>query len=218
MTRLLHESLVWRLWLGLLALGRQSGTARLLQTLWNSRPFRCLRRASDPPSPTARSGFAHRLLLCGQGLRGFWQRLRPVWEDSRTGRLLHQMDALSKQSLLLHPLLKNGWTGLVLCALGLFPVLDWLLRDVLAVPILSSVWDEGLLLLALGLAVRRSLAFRSNRTLTLDRMTLPLLQFFTLSLTLLLLTLGSRPDISVSGFRATCQGLLWLPLLVYLLP
>ena len=46
-------------------------------------------------------------------------------------------------------LFSGGMTAVLLFAIGLYVLIDYVLRDVLAIPVVSSVWDEALLLLCI---------------------------------------------------------------------
>ena len=46
-------------------------------------------------------------------------------------------------------LFSGGMTAVLLFAIGLYVLIDYVLRDVMAIPVVSSVWDEALLLLCI---------------------------------------------------------------------
>ena len=54
-----------------------------------------------------------------------------------------------RESRLLGWLFRRGVTGLILTLLGVYVLIDYALRTLLTVPVLSSVWDELLMLFAL---------------------------------------------------------------------
>lgn len=43
-------------------------------------------------------------------------------------------------------LFSGGMTAILLVAIGLYVLIDYVLRDILSIPVVSSVWDEALLL------------------------------------------------------------------------
>lgn len=102
----------------------------------------------------------------------------------------------------------HGVTGFLLFCIGGYVAWDYLLRDVLAVPVLSSIWDELLLLLcAVWL-----LYLRATKQARLDVYDTPLDMpvLFFLGISLILLGIGFKyPAVNLAGFRATTQYILW---------
>src|SRR5699024_5684818 len=92
------------------------------------------------------------------GYRAFFQRCndrlaRVSWpvrcfQNSFVGRIWHGLFRWGSESVLLGWMFRGGLTGVILTVLGLYCGVDYVLRDVLSVPVLSSLWDEALLLLS----------------------------------------------------------------------
>lgn len=217
MTKLLRNSLLWQLWLLVKRLFRDSLVCTLLRKLWRSRLANACRRTLAKPPTAERSALNRRLSGFNRRLYGLGQRLTPRTEGSLFVRALRWLRQKLQQSLLLGWLFQDGLHTLVLTVLGLFGILDWLLRDVLTVPVFSSFWDEGLLLLGMLLVIWERISAKTPIKARCNVQTLPMLQFFAVSLLLFVLTLGNRADISVTGLRATCQSILWFPVLLRLL-
>lgn len=217
MTKLLQGSLLFRLlqWFRRRCAG--SMTARLLRKFWHSRPADACRRLLAKP-PAAERSLAAR--ACGRlnlRLWRFGQWLRPALDGSLLVRGVRLLDRKLRESRLLGWLFAGGLFTLVLTVLGLFGILDWLLRDVLSIPVLSSYWDEALLILGILLVFHRRISAESplrERTNVLD---LPILQFFAVCLTLFVLTTADHFDVALSGLRATAQSILWFFVLTRLL-
>ena len=90
------------------------------------------------------------------GYRAFFQRCndrlaRVSWpvrwfQNSFVGRIWHGLFRWGSESVLLGWMFRGGLTTVILAVLGLYCGVDYVLRDVLSVPVLSSLWDEALLL------------------------------------------------------------------------
>lgn len=109
------------------------------------------------------------------------------------------------QAILFH---RMTWLYLLLC----FPFIDHFLRQVLPIPIFSSMWDEGLLILLIVIALWR--AFETNRQLPSIRK--PLLAFVVLGLAYVVFNL-QHVGINIEGFRAIYQYILAFFIGFYLL-
>ena len=217
MADLLRHSLLWRLWQWLKDLCRRSLTGRLLGKLWHSRFANGCRRLLEKAPAAERSVPARAMRRLNRGLWRLGQRLEPVKERSLVVRAWRALKRGLRHSLILRRICAGGVITLVLTALGLFGIIDWLLRDAFSVPVLSSYWDELLLILGLLLVLHQRLASPQplrDRTNVLD---LPVLQFLVVCLTLFFLTASVPRSIDLSGLRATAQSILWFFVLTRLL-
>ena len=128
--------------------------------------------------------------------------------DSLLYRIPAAICRAGKSSFFLGRLFSSGGTGILLTLLGLYAGLDWLLRDLFSVPVLSSLWDEMLLAACLVWIVWQR-TDRSTPVLpNLNPMDLPVALFPVTALCLLILV-HPHLSINVSGFRASCQYVLW---------
>jgi len=93
------------------------------------------------------------------------------------------------------------WLYLLLC----FPLIDFALRSLLPVPVLSSLWDEALLALLVAIALWRRL--ETNRRL--PGIGAPLMAFVAIGLGYVVFNLH-YPGASIEGFRAVYQYILAL--------
>ena len=105
-------------------------------------------------------------------------------------------------------LFQGGMTAILLFAIGLYVLIDYVLRDLLAIPMVSSVWDEALLVFCVVWIVWERKKAVSPVTPKLNPLDLPIAVFLTVCFALLCIVC-QYPSIQVSGFRATCQYLLW---------
>lgn len=103
---------------------------------------------------------------------------------------------------------RMSWLYLLL----LFPIIDHTLRRVFPIPIVSSLWDEGLMLLLVVIALWRWL--ETNRKL--PSLTKPLLAFIVLGLAYFVFQM-SHVGINIEGFRAVYQYMIALVIGFYLL-
>ena len=67
-------------------------------------------------------------------------------ESSVLYRVYRAVFTCGRGSRILGWLFSGGMTAVLLFAIGLYVLIDYVLRDVLAIPVVSSVWDEALLL------------------------------------------------------------------------
>ena len=80
----------------------------------------------------------------------------PAVRESLLYRIYACVMRKGRESLLAGWLFAGGMTALLLLLIASYAALDWLLRDVLVLGAISSVWDEALMLLCLlWIVVRR---------------------------------------------------------------
>lgn len=91
------------------------------------------------------------------------------------------------------------WLYLLLC----FPFIDYSLRNVLPIPVVSSLWDEALLLLLVSVSLWRWL--ETNRKL--PSMKTPLVAFVLLGLAYFVFNMN-HVGVNIEGFRAVYQYIL----------
>lgn len=130
------------------------------------------------------------------------------WEHSLLSRLYRAILSALQKSRLLGWLFADGIGGLVLTAVGGYVLIDWLLRDALAVPVLSSVWDEGLLIFSVFWIVYTRMRSQKPLSVGANVLDLPILLFLAVGL-LLMGLVDPYPSIQLTGYRATVQYLLW---------
>ena len=120
------------------------------------------------------------------------------------GAVLH----LLQRSLLLGWIFRGGLTRALLFVIALYIPIDYVLRDVLPIPVLGSVWDEMLLLLCIGWALWMRIDGKTQLHARLNPQDLPVALFLMVALASLILV-SPYPAIAISGYRATVQYILW---------
>lgn len=213
MVNVLHGSLLWRLLAAIGAfLGRLFRSSCLLRGLcrwWQAsgtRSFLLRLLGRD-----ARWCHTSRLIRHTERLNARLASIhRPLewFRGSLCGRLYGAIFRWGRSSRLLGWMFSRGFTGILLTALALYCGVDYVLRDVLSISLLASGWDEGLLLLSLFWILRQRMDRDTPMESRLNPMDIPLLGFLALGFWLMN-TVFDYYFISVAGYRATVQYMLW---------
>jgi hypothetical protein len=221
MINALRNSLLWRFLLWLDAVWQASGLRRLSARIGKSYRLSTSRRTVDkalgaPASTTENAKITGLLTRWNARWWRFGKRLIPVLQESLLYRIYHAVFHCGRESKLLGWLFRGGLTAFILVVLGLYSLVDFALRDVLSIPVLSSVWDECLLLLAvLWIVYDRMRAPRpmSSRANPLDT---SVFLFMGVGLGLMF-AVSPFFSVSVAGYRATVQYMLWFFVLTRLI-
>ena len=107
----------------------------------------------------------------------------------------------------------------VLLCIGFYLPIDWLLRDVLKISALASIWDEAFFALSAAYIVSCRVAGKkllSERDSHVSPLDLPILLFVALGLFLMCVN-SPVFSIAVAGYRATVQYMLWFFVVIRLL-
>ncbi len=221
MDKVLRGSLLYRLWLALGVCWQGCWfhrTGSKLRAAWrDSATARLLGRCLGGPAGACASAAVTRLLARINAL--LWrlgQRVVPALRGSLLYRLYGAVFRWGRNSRIFGWLFRGGLTSFLLAAVGLYCLLDFALRDVLAVPVVSSVWDECLMLLAvLWLLYDR---MRAPRPMAPRVNPLDTAVFLFMGVGLgLMLVVSPFFSIAVSGYRATVQYMVWFFLISRLL-
>ena len=137
-------------------------------------------------------------------------------ESSVLYRVYRAVFTCGRGSRLLGWLFSGGMTAVLLFAIGLYVLIDYVLRDVLAIPVVSSVWDEALLLLCIVWLIWERKKAPSPIAPKLNPLDFPVAIFLTVCF-MLLCVVCPYLSIQIAGFRATCQYLLWFYLVTRLI-
>lgn len=202
--RLIAAVVTW-----LCALGRSCALFRTLGRWWRGSAL-CAwldRRLTAEPKPTACSAATGRLDRLNIRLA---QRhaLKAAWPRSILGRAYGAIIRCGRESRCFAWLFSGGMTSLVLFAVGIYALIDYFLRDVLAINMIASVWDEALMLFAVLLVIWQ----RMDRVCALRARTNPLdlpVCIFLVTGFVLMCVVSPYFSIQISGYRATVQYLLW---------
>jgi len=175
-----------------------------------------VRYLSRPASGSENAAVTRRMRRTNARLRDRGRTFVPVLKGSLLYRIYHAIFACGRDSKLLGWMFRGGMTALILTAVGLYCLIDYALRDVLAVPVLSSVWDEALLLLALLWLIY--LRMRSPQPVLprANPLDTPVFLFLGVGLALMF-AVSPFFSISVAGYRATVEYILWFYLLTRLI-
>ena len=204
-------------------------TCRVLRAVWlwlaalgqSSRVFaaigRCYRASGTHRTLARWLGAEPRALASSRYTRTFTNenarlarktKLRAAIESSVLCRVYRAVLRCGQNSRILSWLFSGGVTGLILVCIGLYAGIDYVLRDLLAIPVLSSMWDEALLLFAALWICGQRVEARSPLATRTTPMDCGILLFLTASFVLMNVN-APFFSIQVSGFRASCQYLLW---------
>ena len=134
--------------------------------------------------------------------------LRDAIYTSRLQRIWAAIARVGRGSRLLGWVFSEGATGVLLLILALYTPIDYFLRDVFAIPVVSSGWDEGLLLFALLWVFVVRVKDRPALPPADSPLDLPVAQFLAVCLALFVIRLRLVP-INIAGLRATAQYILW---------
>ncbi len=159
------------------------------------------------PYPYERSRAHERLARLNRRLASS-DRMRNAIYGSRLQRVWASVARVGRGSRLLGWAFEEGATGVLLLILALYTPIDYFLRDVFAIPGLSSGWDEGLLLLAAVWVIAVRIKDRPALAPADSPLDLPVAQFLAVCAALFVVRLRLVP-INIAGFRATAQYILW---------
>lgn len=211
MNELLTSCLIYRAAVSLVGFLRRSFLGRffaLLGRLWRqSMIYRCLARLLCAAPKAGASACARLLNRKNAALNRLGMRVMPTVRGSLLYRIYAAVLRLGRESLLLGWLFSGGMTALLLLCISSYALIDWLLRDVLALSALASVWDEGMMLLCLLWLLHCRISARSPIKTRLNGVDVALGFYFLASLALLSLTFRF-PEINITGWRASMQYIL----------
>ena len=221
MAEMLASSLLWRVLLAIggwfSALAHSSRIFAWLGRTWRASKTRAwlLRRLSASDAPTRESWSAKRFARLNARLAAR-HGLKDCLDDSVLCRIWRFFVRCGQNSRLFSWLFSDGLHGVILFALSMYVVIDYVLRDLLAVPVLSSCWDECLMLLSLGYVVYERLGRETPLKTGCNPLDLPVCLFITVCF-VLMNVVTPYYSIQISGFRATVQYMLWFFLVTRLI-
>lgn len=173
------------------------------------------RRISSDTSMLDASGTSRFLTRWNERLHA--QKKGRTWvESSVLYKIYHAIFTCGRSSRIFGWLFRGGMTAILLFAIGLYVLIDYMLRDVLAIAVVSSVWDEALLVFCIVWILWERKKAPSAVQTKLNPLDLPVAVFLTVCF-VLLNVVCPYVSIQVAGFRATCQYLLWFYLVTRLI-
>ncbi|MBQ3054743.1 MAG: O-antigen ligase family protein [Oscillospiraceae bacterium] len=223
MDRVLRNNFVAKL-IAAFATAYQFSCAKRFVDWWkeiysHSNTRRILRRYLLRPSTLVYSNYYRFLDKCNTLGAKLSEALRPAVDNSFFFRLWHTFknSRVVSESVTKKALEKLGSRGILIVCFTLYLPIDWLLRDVLNLASIASVWDELFLLGCVAYLFWRMLITKRERirprATPLDA---PL--FFFLAVAVFLMSVVSpNMGIAVSGWRAVCQHMLWFFVIVRLI-
>jgi len=135
-------------------------------------------------------------------------RLYAAIYSSRLQRIWAGICRVGQESRLLGWVFREGATGVLLFLLALYTPIDYVLRDVFSIPVISSVWDEALLLLALVWVLVQRVKQRPVLCAATTPLDWPVLFFLGICIALFFVRMR-LVSINLAGLRATAQYILW---------
>ena len=207
-SKLLRESLLWRILLRLRVLLGRLPPSRLLGSFRSSALSERLCRRMERTGQTEQSAFFRFLQRGNTALLTFGERLRPIWRESRTAGVISRFRQRAAQSVFLGWTAEGGTVTFLLGCLAVFPILESLFKFIFQINILNNSWNE--ILLTIGFLTVICQRIRSDTPLTpcLTPAAFFLMQFPVIGLGLLC-KVTLFPQIGWAGYYITMGGLLW---------
>ncbi len=221
MDEMLVSSRIWKIMAAIGAwLTTAAASSRVVTALQNwTRSSTCaqaLARALASPARATQSSRLHARLTAVNARLASAHPLRAALDHSLPGRIWQAVVQFSRNSRLLSWLFSGGLHGAVLSMLALYVLIDHVLRDLLAVPVLSSVWDEGLVFLAVFAILYARTGRKHPLAPCATPQDIPVL-IYAVTAFVLMLVVSPFFSIQIAGFRAAVQYLVWFFLIVRLL-
>lgn len=211
MNELITSCLIWRFFVRAAAWFRGTWLGKAiagLGRLWRaSAIYGFFARLLCAPDPAEGSLFRRTLDSLNLWLHRKGSTVRRLMEESGSYRLYRKIFSYCSESRVAGKLFEGGVTSLLLFAIAAFAVIDYLLRDVLGIVFLASVWDELLILGSFFWLLLRRAAGKDpiqSRACTMD----VYLAFYMLAGLLLLWHTATLVDINITGYRASMQYIL----------
>ena len=136
------------------------------------------------------------------------ERLNAAIRTSRLARIWAAICRVGRDSRLLGAVFSEGFSGVLILLLALYTPIDYILRDVFSIPVISSGWDEGLLLLALAWVFITRIKDRPAMEPADSPLDLPVVSFLAMCIALFVIRMRLI-HINIAGLRATAQYILW---------
>ena len=174
----------------------------------NSRFCCAVTRSLAAPMTATENAIPGRLSRWLSGLLARVRTLPRWWRASVVGRIYAFIMRVGRGSLLFGWLFAGGLTSFILLALALYEPVNYVLRNVVGINLLASLWDEALLMFSLCWIVRTRMTEGAPLPSRANALDVPLYTFLGVGLTLMFLV-SPYFSIAVEGYRATVQYMLW---------
>ena len=155
-----------------------------------------------------------RLLKFNTALKALGERvICPALSDSFVIRLIKK---LLGGSFVVSAFRKLGMKRFLIAVFALFLPADYLIRDVLKLDALASIWDEGFLLVCVLFILWRLVTSKEQLKPRITPIDMPLLFFMCAGL-LLAAIVSPKLKPAIDGYRAVCQFMLWFFVIIRLI-
>lgn len=146
------------------------------------------------------------------------ERLRPAFESSI---LLHACKAVFSSRVICNSVIcsflkKLGMRKLLIAVFALYLPVDVVVRDVLKIGFLSSIWDEAFMIFCIGYILYRIMTSSELIKPRITPVDAPLLLFVSVGI-LLVAVVSPKIGPAIDGWRAVCQFMLWFFVLTRLI-
>jgi len=175
-----------------------------------------VRYLSRPSAGAESAGITKRLGRLNIRLYHRGRTFVPILKGSLLYRIYRAIFTCGRNSRLLGWLFRGGMTAFLLTAVGLYCLIDVGFRRVLIIPIVSSAWDEGLLILAFLWLIYLRMRAPKPVTPRANPLDTPIFLFLGVGLALMF-AVSPFFSIAVAGYRATVEYILWFYLILRLL-
>ena len=218
MNKYLTESLLWHLCSVIYGWIRDSFLGRGIRWLgrgWRqSAIYGFFARLLTKPSAVEDSALYRFTETVNQRIHSFGRIFRKGYEESLLGT---KVIPAAKNSFFLGFVLRNGFTTVLLCCAGSYAIIDYLLRDVLQLAAVASVWDEAFMLLCAMWLVLRQVGQETPVKSRVNSSDLLVGFYLLVGVILLLCTPMVNKGLHITGFRASMQYLVLFFLVVRLI-
>lgn len=147
------------------------------------------------------------------------EKLRPCVDNSVVFRAASSFSSSKfvEESAILGGIKKLGMRGVLLVLFAMYLPLDVLIRDVIGIAALSSIWDEAFLIFCVMYILWDMVIIRRDRIKpSVTPLDAPLI-FFICAALLIMAIVSPKISIAIAGYRAVCQFMLWFFVLTRLL-
>ncbi len=211
MSELLKSSLIWRLCAAIAAWLRRTPVARAARAVgkaWReSGIYRFFARLFTAPPLAERSNYRRLLERLNAALCRLGGKIMPVIRASLVYRIYGAVFAYCGRSFFLGWLFRGGMTSLLLFIIAAYFPVDYLLRDILHLTAIASVWDEALMALCLLWILFRRVNTDKPLRCAANSMDISLAAYLLTGLVLLYYTV-SNLGVNITGYRASMQYIL----------
>lgn len=200
-----HNSFPHRLAAGIRSMVQCSSTRRFLTA-----------RLAAPARQSGNARAAGFLQCWNERLWRLGRRITPAVESSVLCRAVRAVFRCGRESRLLGRMFQGGVCGVLLTVLALYGLVDFALRDVLSIPVVSSLWDEALMLLAVLWILWDRMRAPQARSIRANPLEPAVFLFAGIAFGLMFIICPFF-SIAVAGWRATVQYMLWFFIAVRLI-